>query len=311
MRPTLFEPHLLAARRNRGEVLGFTADASFLHKAVGDSLRDRLASVTRDFADWTLIGAGNGTLAKMLPKGVTPRVLERSAARAANLGLAPTAWTDALPLPISSQDLILSLLELHWSDDPVGQLIQMRRALRPDGLVLAALFGGQTLHELRTALAEAEVALTGGLSPRVAPMAELRDLGALLQRAGFALPVADTEKLEVTYPDIWALMRDLRCMGETNILAARRRGMTPRRLFEEADRIYRHAFPAEGGRLRATFEIIYLTGWAPAENQPRPLRPGSARMRLSDALGTTEKSAGERAGFPVPNAAGDRKPNQD
>lgn len=309
-RPELFDAHLLADRRSRAETLGFTKGADFIHSAVADSLGERLAAVNRDFADCTLVGAGNGALAEIVPEGATRQILERSPARAIRLHADAVELGDALPIAPESQDLILSALELHWSDDPVGQLIQMRRALRPDGLFLAALFGGQTLQELRSALTEAEVAITGGLSPRVAPMAELRDLGALLQRAGFALPVADAERLDVTYPDIWGLMHDLRAMGETNILSARRRGMTPRRLFEDAGRIYRDAFPADDGRIRATFEVVYLTGWAPADSQPKPLRPGSAKIRLSDALGTTEHSAGEHARAPVPGSPGNGRPDE-
>lgn len=294
-RPDLFEAHLLAARRDRAAGLGFAGGADVLHRAVADSLAERLAAVTRPFADRVLIGGGS-QLAEALPPGQAPGVLELSGARAHAAGQTPIAALDPMPLEPESTDLILSGLELHWANDPVGQLIQMRRSLRPDGLMIAALFGGQTLHELRAALAEAEVEISGGLSPRVAPMAELRDLGALLQRAGFALPVADTERFDLTYTDLWALMRDLRAMGETNILAARRREFTPRALFEVADARYREAFPAEDGRIAATFEVVYLTGWAPADTQPQPLRPGSATARLADALGTTEQPAGEQAG---------------
>jgi len=180
-------------------------------------------------------------------------------------------------------------MALHWANDPVGQLIQCRRALRPDGLFIAVSFGGDTLQELRRALGEAEIAVTGGLSPRIAPLPELRDLGGLLQRAGFALPVADTVTLTVEYRDIWHLMRDLRAMGETNAMTARLRRPTRRAVFEEAQKLYAAHFAAPSGRLRASFELQILTGWAPDVSQPQPLRPGSAQKRLADALGTPEK----------------------
>ncbi len=202
---------------------------------------------------------------------------------------------ETLDLETGAHDLVIHALCLHWSNDPVGQLIQCRRALRPDGLFLGALFGGQTLVELRAALAEAEAEVSGGLSPRVAPMAEIRDAGGLLQRAGFALPVADSVTQTVTYADPLALMRDLRAMGEANALAGRLRRFTPRRVIETAAARYRAAFAGPDGRIRATFETIYLAGWAPDVSQPQPLRPGSAQARLAEALGVDETPAGEAA----------------
>ena len=164
------------------------------------------------------------------------------------------------------------------------------------GCSSAALFGGETLAELRAALTEAEVAVTGGLSPRVAPMGELRDLGGLLQRGGLALPVADSRRFDVTYASALHLMRDLRAMGETNVLRARLRVPTRRAVMLRAAEIYAARYPAPGGRVRATFEVVFLTGWAPGPDQPRPLRPGTARARLADALGVPERPAGEKAG---------------
>ncbi len=202
---------------------------------------------------------------------------------------------ETLDLETGAHDLVIHALCLHWSNDPVGQLIQCRRALRPDGLFLGALFGGQTLVELRAAVAEAEAEVSGGLSPRVAPMAEIRDAGGLLQRAGFALPVADSVTQTVTYADPLALMRDLRAMGEANALAGRLRRFTPRRVIETAAARYRAAFAGPEGRIRATFETIYLAGWAPDVSQPQPLRPGSAQARLAEALGVDETPAGEAA----------------
>lgn len=191
---------------------------------------------------------------------------------------------DALSLAPESLDLVIHALCLHWANDPVGQLVQSRRALRPDGLFLGLMFGGQTLHELRACLAQAEAEVVGGLSPRVLPMAEIRDLGGLLQRAGFALPVADSFTKRVLYRDAFHLMRDLRAMGEGNALAARLRHPTRRAVLQRAVQIYTETFATAEGLIPATFEIICLTGWAPHEAQQKPLRPGSAVARLEDAL---------------------------
>ena len=189
-----------------------------------------------------------------------------------------------LGLTPGGHDLVIHALSLHWANDPVGQLVQCRHALRPDGLLIAVLFGGQTLHELRSVLAEAETRVTGGLSPRVAPMGEIRDLGGLLQRAGFALPVADATTLTVSYAGLPDLTQDLRGMGEGNALAARLRRPTRPGIFAKAEKIYRTAFGTPDGRIPATFDIVTLTGWAPAPDQPKPLRPGSATHRLGDVL---------------------------
>lgn len=198
------------------------------------------------------------------------------------------ADTEVLDLEAGSLDLVIHALGLHWADDPVGQLIQCRRALRPDGLLLALTFGGQTLHELRATLGAAEVAVTGGMSPRVLPMGDIRDLGALLQRAGFALPVADSMPLTVSYADPLALMRELRAMGEANALAGRLRHPTRREVLLRAAALYQDRFADADGRVPASFEFVTLTGWAPDDSQPQPLRPGSATQRLADALGTGE-----------------------
>jgi SAM-dependent methyltransferase len=193
-----------------------------------------------------------------------------------------------LALEPGAYDLVLHVMALHWANDPVGQMIQCQRALKPDGLFIAALLGGQTLHELRACLAEAEAAVTGGLSPRVLPMAEIRDLGGLLQRAGFALPVADGYARKVHYRDAFHLMHDLRAMGESNALAARLRQPTRRAVFTEAATRYAQSYSVPGDRIAATFEMIFLTGWAPHDSQQKPLRPGSAAKRLADALNAPE-----------------------
>lgn len=208
------------------------------------------------------------------------------------------ADAEVLDLEPESLDLVVHALGLHWANDPVGQLIQSRRALRPDGLLVAVLFGGETLRELRQALAEAEVELTGGLSPRVAPMGEIRDLGGLMQRAGLALPVADSLRVPVSYPSMLALMHDLRAMGETNVLRERLRRPSRRNVFAAAAAGYAARHGDAEGRIPATFDFVFLTGWAPASSQPQPLRPGSAVSRLADALD------GSASGFDGPDREG-------
>jgi len=265
-----------ALTRNRARS---RAEAMFLHEAARDEIQERLELVNRTFT---------------APAVVTgfPTVWNWPGAKV-------VADDDVLDLEQGAHDLVIHALCLHWANDPVGQLVQCRRALRPDGLFLGILFGGQTLHQLRASLAEAESRLTGGLSPRVAPMGEIRDLGALLQRAGFALPVADAAPLTVTYETPLHLMRELRAMGEGNALAARPRHFAPRALFAEAARIYAEAYGTPDGRIPATFEMIVLTGWAPEDSQPKPLRPGSAAARLADALKTEES--------PLPDPARPRR----
>lgn len=264
--PALFDADLLARRRARAARLG---PVDVLQEAVAADVEERLAEVNRTFTAPAVIG----------PRAALwTRLLGLPGARAVD-------DSDRLDLAPGAHDLVVHALALHWANDPVGQLVQARRALRPDGLFLGALYGGETLTELRTALAEAEVEVLGGLSPRVAPMGEIRDLGGLLQRAGFALPVADSRRYDVSYSDALALMRDLRAMGETNVLHGRLRRPTPRALIARAAAAYAARFGRPGGRVGATFEVIFLTGWAPAPDQPQPLRPGSATTRLSDALG--------------------------
>ncbi len=249
--------------------------ALFLHEIAAAEIEERLSEVNKTFTDVAVV-TGH-------PEFWSARY--------------PTATIvgdeDLLPLDEGAFDLVLHAMALHWARDPVGQMVQARRALRPDGLFLGVTFGDQTLTELRVALAEAEVAVTGGLSPRVAPMAEIRDLGALLQRAGLTLPVADSVRQTVTYASPLGLIADLRAMGETNVLSKRDRRTPPRALFPEAMRLYSSHFAGADGRVPATFDLIFLTGWAPADSQPKPLRPGSAITRLADALGTTETSAGD------------------
>jgi SAM-dependent methyltransferase len=201
---------------------------------------------------------------------------------------------ETLPFADGSLDLVTSALTLQFVNDLPGTLIQVRRALKPDGLLLAALVGGESLAELREAIAAAESEIEGGISPRVAPFADVRELGALLQRAGFALPVIDNERLVVRYDSVFALMRDLRRMGATNVLHERRRKPLRRATLRRMTEIYAERFSDADGRLRASFEIVWLSGWAPHESQQKPLKPGSATQRLADALGTSEISTGEK-----------------
>ena len=259
------DPRALAAHRSRADPAGM-----FLHRHVADEIEDRLSLVNKTFTAPAIVTGFPQEWRDFRP----------------DTRIVPEA--EVLALSPDSHDLIIHALSLHWASDPVGQLIQCRRALRPDGLLIVACFGGETLHELRRCLGQAEIALKAGLSPRVAPMAELRDLGALMQRAGLALPVADLVPLNASYRDIWHLMTDLRRMGETNALAGRLRSFTPRGLFDAAGELYRTHFATEDKRIAATFELVFLTGWAPADSQPRPLRPGSAKARLADALRTSE-----------------------
>lgn len=277
--PDLFDRDLLALRRARAAA----APADFLHEAAAAEITDRLAEVNRTFRAPALVAARPGPWLDRLAAAGLP---------------APRAVADAetLDLEPGAHDLVIHALALHWANDPVGQLVQCRRALAPDGLFLGALFGAGTLADLRAALAEAEAAETGGLSPRVAPMGEIRELGGLMQRAGFAMPVADALRLGASYPDALALMRDLRAMGETNVMRERLRRPTRRAVIARAAALYAARAPAPGGRVAAGFELVILTGWAPGAGQPRALRPGSAATRLADALGVAERSAGEKAG---------------
>lgn len=279
-------------------------EAAFLIERAAEGVADRLADTTRAFPRALIAGAGAGFFAEairgraggeaMIQTEPAPPLAAAASARAPDAETRMTAEEEP-DLSPGGFDLIVSGLTLHRADDPVGALARMRLALKPDGLLLAALFGGRTLHELRAAFAEAEAEVEGGVSPRVAPMGEIRDLGGLLQRAGFALPVADVDRVEVAYETPFHLMRDLRAMGEANAMAARRRGFTRRATMMRAAEIYAENFSRPDGRVTATFEIAFLTGWAPAESQPRPLRPGSAKTRLADALGAVETPLGEKA----------------
>ena len=277
-RPTapLFDRHAWRAHRDRAAREPDNAD--FLHREVAARLVDRLDLVSRDFAAALDLGARDGVLGHALAAARGVRVVSAEPSRRL-LARAPAprvcADPELIPFRDASFDLVASNLALHWCTDLPGTLAQIRRALKPDGLLLAALFAGSTLVELRTALFEAELAEEGGVSPRVSPTVDLGDAAGLLQRAGFAMPVSDSETVTVTYPDILALMRDLRGMGETNTLAARR-GFLGRATLARAQAIYAERFANTEGRLIATFEVLFLTGWAPHPDHAEP-RPGPRR----------------------------------
>jgi SAM-dependent methyltransferase len=271
-----------------------------LHQEVADRLADRLELVDRRFERALDLGARDGKLSLHLAlrggldwivcaepaSGFFPRLL------AGHIGADP----ELLPFRDASFDLAASCLALHWCADLPGALVQLRRALKPDGLLLAALLAGSTLAELRTALFEAELAEEGGVSPRVSPTVEPGHGAALLQRAGFAMPVTDSETITVTYPDMFALMHDLRGMGETNALAARRRFLS-RATLARAAAIYAERFATPDGRIRATFEILFLTGWAPHPDHAKP-RPGP-RRRIVQAGASAVRQQKNRRGFPI------------
>jgi len=297
--PNPFDRRRLRQRRDRAAA-GFAAH-DFLFREVAGRLAERIADVARRFPLALDLGChagaaaaaalGTGKIDRMLAADLSPAMARRARARAAVAALA--ADEEALPFAPASFDLVLSNLSLHWVNDLPGALLQLRHVLKPDGFFLAAVPGAGSLAELGEAMIAAESAILGGARPRLAPLADLRDLAGLLQRAGFALPVADVETVTATYADPIALLADLRGMGETNLLADShplRRDLLAR-MGEE----YRRRFAQADGRVPASFRIVFLAGWAPHEAQQQPLRPGSATTRLADALGATERPAGEKA----------------
>jgi SAM-dependent methyltransferase len=294
--PLIFDRTLLRTRRRRAASLG---PATFLLDRVAADITDRLATVKRRFDLALDLGTpGEAVRAALARVGSVGTIMAAAAfpeGRAARTAPFVAADEEALPFGDATLDLVVSALALQFVNDLPGTLVQIRRALKPDGLLLAALLGGETLTELRESFAAAESETTGGVSPRVAPFAELRDLGALLQRAGFALPVTDTDRLTVRYDSAFALMHDLRRMGATNTLIDRRRRPLRRATLVRMAEIYAERFADPDGRVRATFEIVWLSGWSPHPSQQQPLKPGSAAARLADALGTEEVSTGVKA----------------
>jgi SAM-dependent methyltransferase len=265
--PILTDRPSLMRQRQRASQRPDHDESLFLHRLALVDVQERLTEVNRTFTSPVVVTGHPQIWSDFAPV---------------------VADDDLLALTPGAHDLVIHAMALHWANDPLGQLVQCRRALAPDGLFIAVFPGGRTLHELRSSLAEAESRVTGGLSPRVLPMGEIRDLGALMQRAGFALPVADNLTQTVHYRDFGRLVADLRAMGETNVLAARPRHFARREIFGRASAVYQGLASPEG-HLPATFELVFLTGWAPHDSQQQPLRPGSARSRLADALGVPEK----------------------
>ncbi len=269
--PSLTDRAALLRNRARADRIG---PVDFLHRIVADEIEDRLAEVNRSFNSIAVVTGHAAFWADAMPGA---RIVPDS---------------PALDLEPGAHDLVIHVMALHWAEDPVGQIAQAARALRPDGLFIAACPGGRTLHELRDALTRAEAEIAGGLSPRVLPMGEIRDLGALPGRAGLALPVADQISQGVSYRNLFHLAQDLRGMGETNALAGRLRHPSRRAVLLRAAQIYaeHHPDPQDPGRIRASFDLVFLTGWAPDDSQQKPLRPGSAKMPLSEALASTRTS---------------------
>ncbi len=287
----LFDPKLISARRDR--VAAAAPHHDFLLDRVAEDFAERLAIVKREFPFGINLGAYHGVVSRVLRPssriGVMIDVEPSASLLALCDGPRVQAAADAVPFADASLDLVVSALAMQLVSDLPGTLVQIRRALKPDGLFLGALLGGETLKELREAWLVAEEEVMGGVSPRVAPFADVRQLGGLLQRAGFALPVVDSDVVRVTYGSPLALMQELKAMGASNMLTARARVPVTRRLLLRAADVYVERFGLAGGRIPATFEIVTLTGWAPHESQQKPLRPGSAQHRLADALGVPER----------------------
>ena len=264
--PELFNTTVQSAKRARA-----TKEGMFLQELSRDEILERLEAVNRSFTKIAIVTG-------------FPEIWNASVPEAT---IIPDE--DILDLEVGAYDLVIHSIALHHCNDPIGQVVQCGRGLRPDGLFLASCFGGQTLAELRAALSVAETDLRGGLSPRVSPMAEIRELGAVLQRAGLALPVVDSLKIPTSYRDLYHLMRDLRAMGETNVMTARVTSLTAKTLFERAQKIYAEEFSDHNGRLNCTFELVFLSGWAPDASQPKPLKPGSVSKTLQQALKEVKK----------------------
>ncbi|CAD7034542.1 methyltransferase domain-containing protein [Pseudorhizobium endolithicum] len=283
---TIFDQALAAARRERA-FRKQEKGASFLIDLVAKELAERLSVVERNFEDAVELHGGTGAAARMASqtgKITRLRRIETSSMFARpgeDLTVAPL---EEVPIEPASVNLVLSPLSLHLVNDIPGALVRIRRSLKPDGLFMAAIPGAGTLAELRDVLLSAEAELTGGASPRVIPFADVRDVGSLLQRAGFALPVVDVETYTVRYDSLFPLMRDIRAMGMANPLVGRSRIPMSQRFFVRAAELYAERYADPDGRIRATFSVIYASGWAPHESQQQPLKPGSAKMRLADAL---------------------------
>lgn len=279
----IFDSELLRQRLKRAAQRA-VAGADFLLERCVEDLEERLSTVERHFDRAVIINPYTHSIAQSLQHAAKADVIEA-------VEYQPQQSTEYLPLEPQSADLIVSLQSLHLTNDTPGLMVQIRQALKPDGLFLGAMAGAGTLGELRESLLQAESELTGGGSPRVAPFADVRDAGGLLQRAGFALPVTDLENVTVRYDNMFALMADIRAMGMANILTGRSRKPVSRRFFIRAAEIYAERFSDADGRIRATFSFIWMSGWAPHQSQQKPLKPGSAKTSLADALLNAEQKS--------------------
>jgi SAM-dependent methyltransferase len=297
----LFDRRLL--RRRRARFAHELPEREFLLTHVAREITERLGAILREFPLGVDLGAFHGPLGRALAElpSVGKLIYAESVAELAALcpGPALVCDEDLLPFKDAKLSLVVSGLALHRVNDLPGALIQIRRALRPDGLFMAATLGARSLFELRGALLEAEAETQDGASPHIAPFADVREYGALLQRAGFAIPVADAEMLTVTYAEPRDLMREIRAMGGGNVLTSRRKTPLLRKTLQRSEDIYRERYGTPEGRITASFEIVYLSGWAPHASQQKPLAPGSAETRLAQALGTEEHDAGDKAAFPA------------
>jgi SAM-dependent methyltransferase len=289
----LFDRALAGRHLARATRQGF---ASFLIERAAGDLAERLSAITRDFAVALDLGSPSDDGWRVLAGWPRVERAIRMAPRGAGGVRHVVGEDEALPIAGQSLSLVTSLMGLQGVNDLPGTLVQIRRALKPDGLFLGCMLGGGTLRELREAFAIAESETIGGVSPRVAPFADVRDAGGLLQRAGFALPVVDAEPVTVRYGHPLALLADLRAMGLANALTARRKAPLRRDTLARLASVYAERFSDPDGRVRATFELVWLSGWAPHESQQKPLKPGTAKARLADALKVPEQSAGEKAG---------------
>ncbi|WP_417320793.1 methyltransferase domain-containing protein [Emcibacter sp.] len=293
----IFDRHQVRLHRDRAA--GIFENHDFLFREVADRLYDKLLDVNRSFTRILDLGCHRGEMAAHLLKKEPDLLIRQDLSRKMleyTGGLSVQGDEEFLPYQTESLDLVLSNLSLHWVNDLPGSLLQIRNSLKPDGLFLGAIFGGETLTELRQSLMQAEINMDKGAAPHVSPFVDVRDAGSLLQRAGFALPVVDTDRITVTYKDALSLMTELRGMGEGNALNKKFKGFSSREMIMETARVYHDLFADDRGRIKVTFDILYLMGWAPHESQQKPLKPGSAKMRLADALGVKEQGAGEKAG---------------
>ena len=287
----VFDRARLKTLRNR--TTASLSNHDFLLKWSGGELETRLNDIRRSFSRILQIGAKPGLTIPPDVETLIVQDISRPLLCQSN-GMCVEADEEFLPVKPGSLDLVISNLSLHSVNDLPGTLLQIRQALKPDGLFLAAMFGGETLHELRESLVQAEMNLKNGISPRVFPFADKQQMGALLQRAGFTLPVVDSEIVRVTYDNIFKLMHDVRGMGESNVIAAQNKTNPGKMLFMRAGEYYHEHYSDQDGRINASFEIIFLIGWAPHDSQQKPLRPGSAENRLADALKSEEQTTGEK-----------------